>query len=113
MALGASAQAVIKFDKTSHNFGTFMEDKPVTHVFTFKNEGDEPLIINQVFASCGCTATDFTKEPVQPGKTGKVTVTYNGKGRFPGKMRKPVTVRSNATVKTMRIYIEGNMKAQE
>lgn len=105
----AMAQAVVKFDKTSHDFGTFKEETPVTHVFTFTNTGDKPLVIQQAFASCGCTVAEYTKTPVQPGKTGQLKVTYNGQGKFGGHFKKSVTVRSNASNAMVRIYIEGTM----
>ena len=46
-----NAQAVIKFDKTTHNFGTFSISKPQTVTFSFTNTGDKPLVIQQAFAS--------------------------------------------------------------
>ena len=110
MSSSALAQAVIKFDKTSHNFGTFQEENPQTCVFTFTNTGDKPLVIQQAFSSCGCTVPEYTKTPIMPGKTGKLTVTYNGKGKFVGPFRKSVTIRSNATNAMVRIYIEGTME---
>ena len=89
-------QAQIKFDKVSHDFGTFSESNPVQEcVFTFTNVGQAPLIINQAVASCGCTVPSYTKEPIAPGKTGAIKVTYNGKGKFPGHFKKSITVRSS------------------
>lgn len=105
----AWADAVITFDKTSHNFGTFSEDKPVKCTFTFKNTGDKPLVVQQALTSCGCTVAEYTKEPVQPGQSGKVEVVYNGKGKFPGKMKKIITVRSDAKNRKVLLFIEGNM----
>jgi len=110
---GAGAQAVIKFDKTAHNFGTFNEDTPVSCVFTFTNTGNEPLVVQQAFSSCGCTVASFTKTPVEPGKTGKLNVTYNGKGKFGGHFKKAITVRSSASNSLVRVYIEGNMVEKE
>lgn len=107
------AQAVIKFEKTSHNFGTFPEEKIVSCVFKFTNTGNESLVIQQAFPSCGCTVADFTKTPVEPGKTGEVKVSYNGKNRFPGSFKKSITIRSNASNSMVRIYIEGNMTAKD
>ena len=61
-------KAAISFDNEKHNFGTFKEEKGVvSHKFMFTNTGGKPLIINKVKASCGCTATDYTKSPVPPG----------------------------------------------
>ena len=106
-----SAQAVIKFDKTTHNFGTFPISKAQTVTFTFTNTGDKPLVIQQAFSSCGCTVADFTKSPIEPGKKGEVKVTYDGKCTYAGPFKKPVSVRSNATNSLVRIYIEGTTKA--
>lgn len=107
--VAAMAQAEIKFDQTSFNFGTFDESEVQTCVFTFTNVGNEPLIIHQAYSSCGCTVPSFSKEPVKPGEKGQIKVTYNGSGKFPGAFKKPVTVRTNATQAIVRIYIQGDM----
>ena len=110
----ASAQAEIKFDKTTHNFGKFSESSPVvTCTFTFTNTGDKPLIINQAVASCGCTVPEYTKDPIQPGDKGTIKVTYNGTGKFPGHFKKSITVRTNAKVEMTRLYIEGDMEEKK
>ena len=58
--VSAQGKADIKFDKTSHNFGTFSENDPVVScVFTFTNVGDAPLVIHQAVASCGCTVPEY------------------------------------------------------
>lgn len=102
--------AEIKFDTLKIDLGTFSEKEAERHcTFNFTNVGGKPLIINQAFASCGCTVPTFTKEPVKPGETGKIEVTYNGKGKFPGHFSKVVTVRSNARTELVRLFIEGTM----
>lgn len=104
-------QAQIKFDKVSHDFGTFSESNPVQEcVFTFTNVGQAPLVINQAVASCGCTVPSYTKEPIAPGKTGAIKVTYNGKGKFPGHFKKSITVRTNGKPEMSRLYVEGTME---
>ena len=106
----ASAQAEIKFDKLTHDFGNFSESSPVVScTFTFTNTGDKPLVINQAVASCGCTVPEYTKDPIQPGKKGEIKVTYNGTGKFPGHFKKSITVRTNGKVEMTRLYIEGTM----
>ena len=111
--VNASAQAVIKYDKSSHDFGKFDEEKKQTVVFAFTNTGDEPLVIQQVMTTCGCTVADYTKTPIPAGKKGKIKVTYNGKGKPKGFFRKVITVRSNATNAMTRIYISGDMLVKE
>ena len=106
----AAGEAEIKFDKTSHNFGTFPESKPkVTCVFKFTNTGDNLLVIHQAIASCGCTVPQYPKEPIKPGESGEIVVTYNGEGKFPGHFRKSITIRSNAKQEIIRLYVEGDM----
>ncbi len=106
----AFAQAQIKFDKLVHNFGSFSESTPEQKcTFTFTNVGDQPLVINQAVASCGCTVPSYPKEPIAAGQKGTITITYNGKGKFPGHFKKTVTVRTNGKPELTRLYVEGNM----
>ena len=106
----AQKPAEIKFDKLTHNFGTFSEKEPVVNcAFTFTNVGESPLIINQAVASCGCTVPEYTKTPIQPGEKGEIKVTYNGTGKFPGHFKKSITVRTNGAVEMTRLDIEGEM----
>lgn len=110
MSMAAMAQeAVLTFNKTTHDFGKINEaDGRVTTVFEFKNEGMIPLVLTNVRASCGCTSPNWTKEPVEPGQTGQITVTYNPSGR-PGRFQKSITITSNASEEPVRIYIKGEV----
>jgi hypothetical protein len=104
----------MKFEETRHNFGVFAQDTAiVSHDFIFTNVGKAPLIIHQASASCGCTVPEYTLEPVMPGEKGKITVTYNGKGRRPGIFRKSITIHNNGKQTPLRIYIEGEMIGDE
>ena len=114
MSALAQKPAQISFDKLTHNFGTFSESNPkVTCTFTFTNVGEQPLVINQAIASCGCTVPEYTKEAVKPGEKGEIKVTYNGAGKFPGHFKKSITVRTNGSVEMTRLYIEGDMTEAE
>ncbi|MBR1996126.1 MAG: DUF1573 domain-containing protein [Paludibacteraceae bacterium] len=107
LALGQDP--VITFTKTTHDFGKINEaDGRVTTIFEFKNEGMTPLVLTNVRASCGCTTPKWTHEPIEPGQIGQITVTYNPSGR-PGRFQKTVTVTSNATVATTKLYIKGEV----
>ena len=102
-------QPVITFERTDHDFGKINEaDGKVTTIFTFKNEGMEPLVLSNVRASCGCTTPKWPREPIEPGQTGDITVTYNPNGR-PGRFTKTVTITSNATEPTTRVTIKGEV----
>lgn len=100
----------MKFEKTRHNFGVFAQDTAiVTYDFVFTNVGKAPLIIHQASASCGCTVPEYTLEPIMPGCKGKISVTYNGKGKQPGIFRKSITIHNNGKQSPVRLYIEGEM----
>jgi hypothetical protein len=110
----AQKPAQIKFEKTTHNFGSFSEKDPkVTCTFTYTNVGEQPLVVNQAIASCGCTVPEYTKNPVKLGESGEIKVTYNGAGKFPGHFKKSITVRTNGSVEITRLYIEGDMTEAE
>ena len=97
----------IKWTKEIHNFGEFVKDQSVTAVFEFKNTGDKPLIISKVVSSCGCTTTNYANEPLMPGKSSKITVTFNVKR--PGAFNKAVKVYSNSIVGEKLLKIKGKV----
>jgi len=104
-----SQKAVISFDEKTHDFGKVNEeDGKINHVFDFVNKGNSPLVVSRVQASCGCTTPVWTKEPVEPGKKGTITVTYNPTGR-PGAFTKTITVYSNAIDEQMVLTIHGEV----
>jgi hypothetical protein len=110
--IGAFAQAKIEFANAKHDFGNVKEaDGPVSHVFTFKNTGNAPLVIQNVETSCGCTSPEYTKEPVQPGKSGIVKATFDPSGR-PNYFDKTLTVISNASNNRVVLNIKGNVEAK-
>lgn len=112
LCIGVSAKKYpqIKFEKTTINLGSFCMDDPVQKcVFTFTNTGKAKLVINYVHTSCGCTVADYTKDFIAPGGTGKITVTYDGKGKMPAKFKKSIQVFSNCKDDMTRIYIIGEM----
>lgn len=108
----AFAQPVLKFTGESHDFGEVVEGKLASHEFEFTNVGNQPLIVNNVQASCGCTSPFWTKEPIMPGKTGKIKGTYNSAGR-PGPFNKTLTVMSNAENSSKMLTIKGNVIKKE
>ncbi|MCX7953968.1 MAG: DUF1573 domain-containing protein [Bacteroidales bacterium] len=99
----------IVFEKETHDFGTIKEEAgPVSYDFVFTNTGSQPLIIQTVKTSCGCTTPEWTKDPVLPGKKGFIRATYNPAGR-PGPFNKSITVTSNAENNTVTLFIKGNV----
>lgn len=93
----AEGHATISYEKVKHDFGTISErDGDVTYAFRFTNTGSAPLLIVRAQASCGCTTPEYPKEPIRPGESGAVTVTYHTKGR-PGAFQKSIYVYDNSS----------------
>lgn len=89
------AQSQIKFEKTTHDFGTLKEEQgKATAKFVFVNVGKDDLKIVNVRTSCGCTASDYSKNIVKPGEKGFVSAIYHTAHR-PGAFRKSITVTVN------------------
>lgn len=76
-----SSLPVFDFKYTEHDFGKLIDGVKVSFTYKFKNTGGSPLIIHQVKTSCGCTASEYTKEPVAPGAEGKVQLTFDSSNR--------------------------------
>ncbi len=105
----ADGRAVIYADETSYDFGLIEEDEgKVSVTFTIKNAGDAPLVVTRVIASCGCTKPEWTREPIAPGKTGDIKITYNPKGR-PGPFSKTISVYSNGKTGSFVLTIRGEV----
>lgn len=97
------------FNKTTHDFGKIKEsDEKATTVFTVKNEGTTPLIIQNATASCGCTTPEFTRTPIKPGETGTISVAYSTIGR-PGVFNKNVTLFTNVPDEVYTLVIKGEV----
>lgn len=92
----------IQFATSEHDFGTIAEGPAVSFDFEFKNTSNEPVQLESVRASCGCTTPFWSKDPIAPGASSKVTATYNTKGR-PGNFHKTITVKSNVGQKVLTI----------
>lgn len=108
LALSARAQGVMTFEKDAFDFGKVPEGTMATHEFKFKNTGNQPIVIANVQASCGCTTPDWTKTPVLPGKSGIIKAMYSSAGR-PGIFTKTVTVTSNAATPSTVLTIKGDV----
>ena len=102
----------IVFEADFHNFGEITEGAVAEHVFTFTNEGDGPLIISNAQGSCGCTVPIWPRNPIAPGATGEIKVSFNSKGRA-GKQDKRVTLTTNAVPQTKVLNITSTVIAEK
>jgi len=106
-SVAASAEITAHYPVTSHNFGAFAEEAgSVSCKFPIVNTGNEPLSILSVRATCGCTQPNYSHEPIAPGDTAFIEVTYNPYNR-PGRFTKQIYVETNATNPKARFDISG------
>lgn len=104
----AKKEAQINFKEAVYDFGQVSLKKgKVVHEFQFTNTGDKNLTITNARADCGCTRPQYNDEPVAPGKSGSIKVTFvpNGKGTF----QKKITVTTNGTPRKVRLIIKGEV----
>lgn len=102
---------VLTFPDSTHDFGIMKEGERVEHDFTFKNTGRSPLVIAGATSSCGCTVPTFTHDPIAPGATGTLKVTFSSAGKH-GHVVKAVTVTSNAYPASKVITITAEVQSE-
>ncbi len=98
----------ITFAQDTKDFGDIIQGDKVSHSFEFENTGTEPLILSNVLTTCGCTATSWPREPIAPGESAKIEVSFNSTGKK-GRQNKVVTVVSNATNAQERVKLITNV----
>lgn len=89
LSAGAMAQTskpddFAKFNTDKYDFGKIKQNVPAVYTFEITNKSNKPLVIENAHATCGCTVPEYQKEPILPGKSGKIKVQYNAAngGRF-------------------------------
>tara|TARA_B100001559_G_C16195545_1_gene481993 strand:- start:86 stop:592 length:507 start_codon:yes stop_codon:yes gene_type:complete len=97
---------------TVWDFGTIQQGDSPEFSFTFKNTGNEPMIISNAKGSCGCTVPKWPKEPIAPGATGEINVKFNSKGKK-GSQNKTVTLTANTTPPSTKLRVTGQIEVTE
>ncbi len=102
----------IKFEEEVFDFGKITQGEVVSHDFIFKNIGNSNLIISNAAGSCGCTVPQWPKEPVAPGKSGKLNVVFSSEGKK-GLQEKTITIATNCEPATRVIRIKADVIVAE
>lgn len=100
-----SEQAVEWQADTRYDFETIEQGKPQTHIFTFKNTQAEPIFIETIRTTCGCTAPSWSEEPILPDSTGSIKISYDAQKM--GYFNKKIRVFFNHQRKAEHLFIEG------
>ena len=102
----------ISFVALEHDYGRLIQGEIVSHVFKFTNTGKSDLIISKVSASCGCTASKYTKAPVKPGEEGRIEVSFDTGGQR-GIQNKTITVLTNGKPLTTVLRIKAQVTTSD
>lgn len=93
-----------------HDFGRIPKETPVSKTFKVTNTGDKPLVIQEASASCGCTVPKKPEQPIAPGESDEIEVTFTSKPNQAGQqIAKTVTITANIENSTERITIRGKV----
>ena len=104
-------EEVVKMNVEKHDFGKIKQGEPVTYSFEIKNIGDKPLVVENSWASCGCTTPEKITEPILPGATAKLKVQYNAAAVAP--FTKDVYVKFAGIDQTKSVQITGEVLTVE
>ncbi len=102
----AANKTTLKFDKKIHDFGTTNVGVDNTTEFIVSNTGDKPLIIENVSASCGCTTPQKPEQPIPPGKSDVIKVSFKAKEGQLNEINKTVTVIANTVPEVHKLEIK-------
>jgi hypothetical protein len=107
---GAKMPVMTLTDSASYDFGTIQEGEVVEHTFNFRNDGQYPLILNNITSSCGCTTPEWPKEPISPKATSSIKVRFDSKNRS-GPQVKTITVYANTEPAYSELRLKGIVNA--
>ena len=96
---------VMQFESSAHDFGKINAGDKVSYDFKFTNTGTGDLVIANAVGSCGCTVPEYPKEPLAPGKSGVMKVTFNSAGKS-GMQQKTVTITTNTKAQKEQLTIK-------
>lgn len=99
----------IALSENSFDFGNIKKGDKVHHIYEVTNTGTNPLVISEVKPGCGCTAGDFTKEPIMPGKKGKITLHFDSTN-FDGNVSKFADVYANVEKAPIKLTFTANIQ---
>jgi len=99
---------IIEFRNLEHDFGKVIQGEVVTFAFKFKNTGKSDLVIANISAACGCTASEYPKTPIKPGAEDVIEVSFNSSGKQ-GFQNKTLLVAANTQPSNTTLAIKAQV----
>jgi len=115
LALAVTAQSkvdsLIKVNTETHDFGKVKQNEPPVYYFEIKNISDKPVVVENTWASCGCTTPDKITEPIAPGATAKLKVQYSAAAL--STFSKDVYIKLAGVEQPKTVHIKGEVLAAD
>jgi hypothetical protein len=106
----AATITTMSFDKMVHDFGNIKVDTDNNATFVVTNTGKNPLIIEDVSVSCGCTTAEKPEKPIAPGKSDKISVIFHPKPGQLKEQKKSIAITANTNPKVVSLDIKAFVK---
>jgi uncharacterized protein (DUF58 family) len=106
--LAQTGKADFKFESEVYKFGKVKEGEVIEFTYAFTNTGTEPLIIQDIKVTCGCTVPDYPKAPVAPAQTGEIKVKFDTTNKI-GYQDRTLEIISNAKNSSQKLRFKGTV----
>ena len=107
----SKVDSMLKMNVETHDFGKIKQGIPVSYEFEIKNVSNAPIVVENAWASCGCTVPEKPAGPIAPGKSAKIKVTYNAAAIAP--INKDVYIQLAGAPQPKTVHITGEVLATE
>lgn len=101
----------VVFNVKDKNLGTINQNGDIHLIeYSFINNTNKPIAISHIATSCGCAIPSYDKKPIMPGKTGKISVSFNPVG-IKGFFNKQITVYFSSQTTPVKLSFRGDMSS--
>ena len=104
--------AKIQFETTTFKYDTLIQEEIVDYKFNFTNVGERPLIVKDVYGSCGCTIGSKPFLDIAPKESNFIKARFDSKGKK-GYQKTTITVETNGNPKIQKLILEGFVKPKK
>ena len=107
-----SQNTEVKIDNAKQSFETVDQGEVVKFNYVVSNVGSVPLILKDYEVECSCTSADYATEPILPGKSVTVHVSFDTKSAYERQDR-TVEIFCNVKGGSFKLRFKGNVKKKK
>ena len=94
---GQPIRTRVRMSRDTIDFGTISRGSELRDSVIIYNEGDQPYIISETVANCGCTIPDYPNRPIMPGDSAVIHILFDTRNLLPGPLTRAVSIRDNSS----------------